>query len=61
MKKIQIFNKDEEFIFSHKEGSTPWEYEAIWRGRLYKMLHLLIKTSYAGCFLYGAFYIFKNF
>ena len=61
MKNFKIFNKNEEFVFFHEKGATPWEFEAIWRGRLYKMLHLLIKTFYTGIFVYSAFYIFKNF
>lgn len=40
----KIFNKDEEFITSYEVGLTPYEYEALWRGRFYKMLHLLIKV-----------------
>ena len=61
MKNFKIFNRNEKFTFQYDEAPTPKEYEAIWRGRLFKMLHLLIKVSYTWIFMCSVFYIFKNF
>lgn len=61
MKNFKIFNRNEKFAYTYEEADTPWEYEAKWRGRFYKFASYFVLISNFWLFIFGLFYIFKNF